>query len=172
MKQIVILGLSLFFLVGCMQKTLMLSQARPSTVIYEEPVYQEPVVYQESVPQNQTYEPPVSTVPSRVKTYSVEPIKAYDMLQGDPLVMLLDVRTKQEQISDGKIANSTLIPLHLLAQNLHRLDKSKTILVYCHVGNRSWEAIRFLTRNGFQATDIKGGIRQWKAEHLPVSYGR
>jgi len=166
--------------------------SRPNTTIYEEsvvynpsgqPRYEETVVYQpETRPQ---YEEPtvttVSTTPVSTATStptqtvvetSLDPVAAYDMLQGDPTVMLLDVRTKQEQITDGKIANSLLIPLDVLSKNFNKLDRAKKIMVYCHTGNRSREALNILFRNGFDAVEIKGGIQKWKASHLPVRYGR
>jgi len=162
MKKRLILLLITFMFLGCVQKTIVLSSNRPVPVVYEEPV-----VYYERVPQ---YEG--NTIPATSQTYSIDPIKAYDMIQGDPFVMLLDVRTKQEQKTDGKIANSLLIPLDVLKNNLHKLDKSKTMLVYGHVGNRSLEAIKLLSRNGFDAVEIKGGIAKWKEAHLPVRYER
>jgi rhodanese-related sulfurtransferase len=117
------------------------------------------------------YTPTPATTQTEVET-SLEPITAYDMLQSNPMVTLLDVRTKQEQITDGKIANSLLIPLDVLPHNLNRLDRAKKILVYCHTGNRSKQALNLLLRNGFDAVEIKGGIQKWKAAHLPVRYGR
>jgi len=71
---------------------------------------------------------------------------------------------------DGKIANSVMIPLQVLAQNLNRLDKSKTIIVYCHVGNRSVEATKLLRSHGFDAINMTGGIEAWKKEHLSVRW--
>ena len=147
--------------------------------------HETPVVQPEPQPQPQphygastvtpVYTPTPATPPSATQTEvvtSLEPIVAYDMLQSNPMVTLLDVRTKQEQITDGKIANSLLIPLDVLPNNLNRLDRAKKILVYCHTGNRSKQALNILFRNGFDAVDIKGGIEKWKASHLPVRYGR
>lgn len=167
MKHIIILGVMAFLFLGCIQKTIQISENRPGTIIYEEPiVHCEPVVL------NERHELPVASSPQRGKTYSVEPIKAYDMLQGDPFVMLLDVRMAYELKKGGKIANSLLIPLSFLGQHLHKIDKSKKILVYCDTGNRSREAVQLLSNNGYEAINLNGGITKWKAEHLPVRYGR
>ena len=99
---------------------------------------------------------------------SVEPKVAYEMIQNDNNVTLLDVRTVEEFKKDGKIAGAKLIPLSQLSQNLKMLDKSKKILVYCRSGNRSVSASRILGNNGFVAINMSGGIGAWQAEKLPV----
>jgi len=178
MKKILFIPLIALLSVGCVKKTITLSSPRPNTTIYEEPVvYQSEIQprYEETVYHPQTrphYEEPTTTPTQTVVETSLDPVAAYDMLQGNPMVTLLDVRTKEEQKTDGKIANSLLIPLDVLLKNFNKLDKEKKIMVYCHTGNRSREALNILFRNGFDAVEIKGGIQKWKASHLPVRYGR
>ncbi len=99
---------------------------------------------------------------------SVDPKVAYEMIQKDSNLTLLDVRTVEEFKKDGKIAEAKLIPLSQLSQNLKMLDKSKKVLVYCRSGNRSVSASRILGNNGFVAINISGGIGAWRAEKLPV----
>ena len=99
---------------------------------------------------------------------SVSPKVAYEMLQSDDNVTLLDVRTVEEFKKDGKIANAKLIPLGQLSQNLNMLDKSKKVLVYCRSGNRSVSASRILESNGFVPINMSGGILDWRSEKLPV----
>lgn len=99
---------------------------------------------------------------------SVSPKVAYEMLQHDENVTLLDVRTIEEFKKDGKIAEAKLIPLAQLSKNLNMLDKSKKILVYCRSGNRSASASRMLENNGFTVVNIRGGISEWRLEKLPI----
>lgn len=99
---------------------------------------------------------------------SVSPQVAYEMLQNDDNVTLLDVRTIEEFKKDGKIAGAKLIPLDQLSHNLEMLDRSKKVLVYCRSGNRSVSASRILERNGFTPLNMSGGILEWRAEKLPV----
>ena len=99
---------------------------------------------------------------------SVEPKVAYEMIQNDDNVTLLDVRTVEEFKKDGKIAGAKLIPLSQLSQNLKMLDKSKKVLVYCRSGSRSVSASRILGDNGFTVINMSGGISGWKGEKLPV----
>ncbi len=100
---------------------------------------------------------------------SVDPKVAYEMLESDDNLTLLDVRTPDEFKHDGYIDGATLIPLGQLAQNLNMLDKSKKVLVYCRSGSRSVSASRMLDSKGFSVVNMSGGITAWKSEKLPVS---
>ena len=130
-------------------------------------------------------EPQVVSVPEEVQTTvpeeiveeviapqkgNISAIDAYDMIQTEPELMILDVRNQNEIAIDGKISNSVLIPLRALKYYLTKLDKNKKILVYCHTGNRSLTATDMLFQNGFNAVNLLGGITDWKANHLPVRY--
>jgi rhodanese-related sulfurtransferase len=102
---------------------------------------------------------------------SVSPKVAYEMIQNDNNVTLLDVRTVEEYKKDGKIADAKLIPLGELSNNLNNLnmlDKSKKVLVYCRSGSRSASAARMLENNGFTVINMSGGINSWKSEKLPI----
>ena len=150
-----------------------------SGVIHEEVVSYEPTtppVQENSRVNYPTYPEPVreaevSTQPvlhARADKINIRPLDASDMLMEGVNVMLLDVRMPEEIKTDGKIANSLLIPLDSLSHNLNRLDKSKEIIVYCHTGNRSIEAVKFLRSRGFNAINMLGGIEAWKRKHLNV----
>ena len=166
MKKFSLLVLISFAFLGCMQKKIFVQSNEQRPVVYT----QAPIVYEESRPRYESREVVVEEVPQVGRSYAVEPGEAYDMILSDPFVMLLDVRMPEEIKKDGKIANSLLIPLPYLKNSLNRLDKSKKILVYCHTGNRSVEAVRFLAQHGYEAINLNGGIAKWKAEHLSVKY--
>jgi len=99
---------------------------------------------------------------------SVSPKIAYEMLQNDDNLTLLDVRTPDEFKKEGRIAGAKLIPLYNLEGNLKMLDKTKQVLVYCHSGNRSASASRILSKNGYTVFNMSGGISSWKSEKLPI----
>ncbi len=94
---------------------------------------------------------------------------AYNKMLVDTNITLLDVRTKEEILKDGKIENSILIPVQILDKNLDKLQpyKNRKLFVYCRSGNRSVTASRVLSNAGFKAYNIKGGINEWKKEGLP-----
>jgi rhodanese-related sulfurtransferase len=101
---------------------------------------------------------------------SITPKAAYELLQTDENVTLLDVRTPDE-FSKEHIEGATLIPVQELSQNLSKLSdvKDKKIIVYCHSGARSIAASRILMENGFIPLNVKGGITAWKADGLSVT---
>ena len=73
---------------------------------------------------------------------------------------LLDVRELQEY----QIANlgGHLIPLNDLPRRVHELDSSRDMVVYCHSGIRSAQAVQFLKQLGFRKVkNLTGGIDEW-----------
>jgi rhodanese-related sulfurtransferase len=94
---------------------------------------------------------------------SITPQQAHELLQNDPNVTLLDVRTPEE-FAEEHIAEATLIPLQILEENIPKLSNAKEtkIIVYCRSGTRSVAASRILTENGFDVLNVKGGINGWK----------
>lgn len=81
-------------------------------------------------------------------------------------VQLVDVR-EQWEWDIAHIEGAKLIPLGMLSGKLEELDKNKPVVTYCHSGNRSLEAARFLQDEGFQARSLKGGINKWTEEVDP-----
>lgn len=82
-------------------------------------------------------------------------------LTKNPDHQLLDVRTKGEN-KLGTIGDAINIDLNTLRNNLDKLDKSKTYLVFCQVGLRGYLAYRILVQNGFKVKNLDGGYRLWK----------
>jgi len=76
-------------------------------------------------------------------------------------VVILDVREPFEY-EIAHIEGSKFIPLGELPQRVNELDTADQIVVYCHTGVRSAQAVRFLTSMGFKKTkNLKGGIKAW-----------
>jgi molybdopterin/thiamine biosynthesis adenylyltransferase/rhodanese-related sulfurtransferase/molybdopterin converting factor small subunit len=99
-------------------------------------------------------EKPVSTIPE----ITVEELKA--KLDKKEKFVLLDVREPHEY-ELAKIAGSTLIPLGDLPKRVGELDKSAKLIVHCKMGGRSARAVTFLRQQGFDATNVAGGIHAW-----------
>ncbi len=71
--------------------------------------------------------------------------------------ILLDVRDGFEVNVQGVIADGIHIPLNQLRSRLNELDKTKTYIIYCVVGQRGYIAYRMLVQNGFKAKNLNGG---------------
>jgi rhodanese-related sulfurtransferase len=89
----------------------------------------------------------------------------------DSSVAVIDVRQPGEW-RRGHIHGSLNLPLTQLATRLHRLPNDKTIITVCASGHRSTLAARTLQRAGYQAENLKGGMRAWSRAGLPVHSAR
>ncbi len=94
----------------------------------------------------------------------VTPILLKRMLDEGRDVELVDVREPFEyQICH--LEGSKLVPLGQLSARVGDLEKSKTVVVYCHHGRRSANAVTYLTSAGFpDVRNLKGGIAAWSVE--------
>lgn len=88
----------------------------------------------------------------------------------DPNVVLIDVRTPQE-FAQGHIEGALNIDFYgdNFENDIHAINQSKTILVYCKSGNRSGKAANILAKNNFKSVyDLSGGISNWMASGKPI----
>ena len=100
---------------------------------------------------------------------SLKPQDFSEKIKADS-VLILDVRTPGEY-SKGHIKNSMLIDYldDSFAERVSKLDKNKTVYVYCHSGGRSSEAQQEMQKQGFRnVINLEGGITAWEKAGLPV----
>jgi glyoxylase-like metal-dependent hydrolase (beta-lactamase superfamily II)/rhodanese-related sulfurtransferase len=86
---------------------------------------------------------------------------------------LLDVRSLEETAGpDGYIPESLLIPLPELEARAAELPSDQPLVVLCHSGSRSALATQQLLKAGHrQVANLRGGLRGWLREGLPVEHG-
>ncbi|MCF8110742.1 MAG: FAD-dependent oxidoreductase [Desulfobacteraceae bacterium] len=77
--------------------------------------------------------------------------------------VLLDVRSRIEVKTSGSIEGAVHIPIDELRGRLGELDREKTYIAFCAVGQRSYLAYRILTQHGFSAKNLAGGFRTYLA---------
>ena len=73
---------------------------------------------------------------------------------------LLDVR-ENEEIAIAKIQSSTHIPMGQIVDRIDEIDKNKPVIVMCHSGGRSARVCVYLAENGYDSTNLAGGINSW-----------
>ena len=79
-------------------------------------------------------------------------------------VIILDVRTPGE-VSQGHVQNSINMDINgrTFSQQADKLDKSKTVYVYCRSGHRSQTASKALVKMGFtDVRNVEGGFLAWE----------
>lgn len=93
---------------------------------------------------------------------------AAELLSSNQPPLVVDVRSPRER-EQKHISGSLSLPLSRLAENLQRLPKNRSLLVYCAGGYRSSIAASLLQGSGFDSVrEIAGGIAAWEASKLPV----
>jgi len=94
-----------------------------------------------------------------------------DKHNGDSDFAILDIRTPGE-FQSGHLAKSIPIDFYsqTFADQLSRLDKKKTYLVYCRTGNRSTSSLSLFKKLKFEKIyQMSNGISGWKSQDLPVT---
>jgi len=89
---------------------------------------------------------------------------------GDNGFAILDIRTPGE-FQSGHLAKSIPIDFYspTFADQLNRLDKTKTYLVYCRTGNRSTKSLSLFKKLKFEKIyHMSTGISGWKSQDLPI----
>jgi len=110
---------------------------------------------------------------------NITPKKAYSLIQsyrqGCPYCrknfIIIDIRTPGE-CKSGHIENTINLNYYskTFKDELDKLDRSKTYLIYCRTGGRSGMALDTMKKLGFtKVYNMLGGITQWEAEGLPIT---
>jgi molybdopterin/thiamine biosynthesis adenylyltransferase/rhodanese-related sulfurtransferase len=85
---------------------------------------------------------------------------------GEPF-QLIDVREPFEY-EIARIEGAKLIPLGEITEQLDELERQQPIVVHCHSGKRSAQAVRLLQQRGFtKAYNLEGGIDAWSDQIDP-----
>jgi sulfur-carrier protein adenylyltransferase/sulfurtransferase len=80
---------------------------------------------------------------------------------------LIDVREPFEY-EIARIDSAKLIPLGEFAERIAELQRDRSIIVHCHSGQRSAEAVRLLQQHGFSNVyNLEGGIDAWSNQIDP-----
>ena len=77
-------------------------------------------------------------------------------------VQLVDVRTAAEY-ADGHIPNAVNIDVYSadFAEKIAKLDKERTVAIYCRSGRRSKSAAEQAVKLGFKVVELDGGVLSW-----------
>lgn len=81
--------------------------------------------------------------------------------------VLLDVREPEEWRA-GHAPQARHIVLSQLEDHLGELPIDRRIVTVCRSGRRSALAVGLLTRHGYIASNLTGGMNAWAAAGLPV----
>jgi pyruvate/2-oxoglutarate dehydrogenase complex dihydrolipoamide dehydrogenase (E3) component/rhodanese-related sulfurtransferase len=74
--------------------------------------------------------------------------------------LIIDVRESGER-ERGAIPDSLSIPLGELRERLDKLPHDRLLIASCQTGQRSYNACRILSENGFRAANLTGAYQSW-----------
>ena len=118
-------------------------------------------------------EAPVPPPPPTQIIENIAPQEALALIQANqrnPNFTIIDVRT-QEEFDLEHIENAVNLNYspQTFRDDIDKLDKSQTYLIYCSDGGRSRIALSIMKELGFsEVYRISGGIDQWLAAELPT----
>src|SRR6266576_4110784 len=82
-------------------------------------------------------------------------------------IELVDVREPFEY-EIARINGAKLIPLGEIPERADELDREQTLIIHCHSGTRSAQAVRLLQQRGFSNVyNLEGGIDAWSEQIDP-----
>ncbi|ASV68607.1 rhodanese-like domain-containing protein [Cytobacillus sp. FSL W7-1323] len=76
---------------------------------------------------------------------------------------LVDVR-EDDEVAQGIIPGAKHIRMGTIPENLDKFDKDKEYIMICRSGNRSGQVCRFMQEQGYQVTNMVGGMLEWEGE--------
>ena len=90
-------------------------------------------------------------------------------LAGDGAVTVIDVREDWEY-EEGHIEGAVLIPLGSLPERVDDIPTDRPVILVCRSANRSGQAYRFLTQEGFtNVHNMVGGMIAWEEAGLEIA---
>ncbi|MCH7321196.1 rhodanese-like domain-containing protein [Solibacillus sp. MA9] len=94
---------------------------------------------------------------------TILPQEVQGKLQAGEVLNLIDVR-EVDEVTAGHIPGITHIPLGLLEFKMNELDKKKSYIMVCRSGGRSGQATNFLASQGYDVTNMTGGMLEWAGD--------
>ena len=116
---------------------------------------------------------PALSAQDSTRIIAVSAKEAADLIEkhnGDNDFAILDIRTPGE-FQSGHLPDAILVDFYsqTFADQLSRLNKKKTYLVYCRTGNRSTSSLSLFKKLKFEKIyHMSTGISGWKSQDLPV----
>lgn len=93
----------------------------------------------------------------------ITPKEVENLLNEGKELNFIDVR-ETDEVAAGKIPGAVNIPLGLVEFRMNELSKSKEYVMVCRSGGRSGRATQFLEGQGYNVTNMTGGMLEWEGK--------
>src|SRR5919205_3352967 len=111
---------------------------------------------------------------TKAQIEEVDGRRAEELLEGERPPVLVDVRERDEW-EQGRIPGAVHVPRGHLESRIENAapDRSRPVLLYCAVGNRSAFAAQTLAELGYErALSLAGGYTDWQRNGFPTDLPR
>ncbi|AQQ53686.1 rhodanese-like domain-containing protein [Planococcus lenghuensis] len=96
---------------------------------------------------------------------SVTADELLEQLEAGETVHIIDVR-EDEEVMYGIIPGAVHIPLGTVPVRTDELETGKSYAIICRSGRRSAQACAYLESEGFDVTNVEGGMLDWNGETI------
>lgn len=93
----------------------------------------------------------------------ISTMEVQQALEQGQAIKFIDVR-EVDEVESGHIPGIIHIPLGLLEFRMHELSKNESYVIVCRSGGRSGRATQFLESQGFDVSNMVGGMLAWNGE--------
>lgn len=98
----------------------------------------------------------------------INPREVQQRLERGEKFLLVDVR-EQWEFDVCRLPGAKLIPLGSVPSSLQLFEQAEDVVIYCHHGRRSLDAVAWLRQQGVEgARSMAGGIERWSREIDPA----
>ena len=91
---------------------------------------------------------------------TISPAELKVRLENGESPLMVDVR-EDDEVAQGMIEGAIHIPLGQISERHNELPTAVEIIVICRSGGRSGRACEFLSANGYNVTNMSGGMLEW-----------
>lgn len=93
----------------------------------------------------------------------ITPVEVKELLESGKALNLIDVR-EADEVAEGIIPGAIHVPLGEVAERTNEFDKAQAYIMICRSGGRSGRATAFLEEQGYDVTNMTGGMLEWDGE--------
>lgn len=94
---------------------------------------------------------------------TITPEEVQKKIEAGEQLNVIDVR-EDDEVATGMIPGAQHIALGSIESRHEELDKSKEYIMVCRSGGRSGRACEYLEEQGYNVTNMSGGMLDWQGE--------
>lgn len=93
----------------------------------------------------------------------ISTIELQEMLNAGETPNLVDVR-EDDEVAEGMIPGAVHIPMGNIVERIAEFNKTEPYIFICRSGGRSGQVTEYLEEQGYDVTNMAGGMLEWEGE--------